>query len=166
MIFSTKTTLNLHQKLFTRMIIVVRCTRLRSPVRRRSRMARSHDPDRVVTLTLTSTPETEFAKNSLEVRKKVTPDHPTIYLVQRHSSQRRHRRLRRPHGILVCYLVTLPQGWHSLSARNFWILDGLMFVLLAAELPFAHVDAFVMGAFIVVVSIAHLGAGPPRSSSS
>jgi two-component system sensor histidine kinase DesK len=50
----------------------------------------------------------------------------------------------------VVYIATLRRTWGVLHSR-FWVLLGLMVALMAAEVPIAHEDAFVMGTYVAVV---------------
>jgi two-component system, NarL family, sensor histidine kinase DesK len=60
-------------------------------------------------------------------------------------------------GFSACYLFVIPAVWQA-TDRRFWRLYAVLVALSAAELPFAHADAFVMCVFIVVVTVARLGA--------
>jgi two-component system sensor histidine kinase DesK len=57
----------------------------------------------------------------------------------------------------TCYLFIIPACWRE-APRPFWALYAALVTLWVAELPFARADAFVMCVFIVVVSVARLGA--------
>ena len=55
----------------------------------------------------------------------------------------------------TAYVWALPEVFGGPTSR-FWWLYGAMLVLMLAELPFAHQDAFVMVTYIVVLSLAAL----------
>jgi two-component system, NarL family, sensor histidine kinase DesK len=57
----------------------------------------------------------------------------------------------------ACYLFIIPACWRA-SPGPFWALYAALVALWVAELPFARADAFVMCVFIVVVTVARLGA--------
>jgi len=59
-------------------------------------------------------------------------------------------------GFVVSYIEALPATMAGAKGR-FWWWYGAMVVLMVAELPFAHQDAFVMATFIVVLSLSALG---------
>jgi two-component system sensor histidine kinase DesK len=55
------------------------------------------------------------------------------------------------------FLVAVSQA-ERLPARQFWALFGVLVALFAAELPFAHAEAFVMCEYIAIVTVARLDA--------
>jgi two-component system sensor histidine kinase DesK len=57
----------------------------------------------------------------------------------------------------ACWLA-IPMPGSMNSPRRFWAIYGLLVALLAAELPFAHAQAFVMAVFITAPTVARLGA--------
>ena len=62
----------------------------------------------------------------------------------------------------VCWLlIPLPSSpgisQARASSRRFWVLYGILVALFVAELPFAHAQAFVMGVFITILTVAGLG---------
>jgi two-component system, NarL family, sensor histidine kinase DesK len=62
----------------------------------------------------------------------------------------------------LCWLLT-PVAFSAQVAlapppRRFWVLYGVLAVLFLAELPFAHAQAFVLGVFIAIITVACLGA--------
>jgi len=62
--------------------------------------------------------------------------------------------------VLVAFAVGYVRALWALFAgatQTFWLWFGVMVVLLFAELPIAHQDAFVMVTYIVVLSLAVLG---------
>jgi len=65
------------------------------------------------------------------------------------------------YGVLVafcvCYLLSLPFAWAG-QRKRFWALYAACVVLVAAETPFAHQDAFVMLTFVAVLTVGALGA--------
>jgi two-component system sensor histidine kinase DesK len=56
----------------------------------------------------------------------------------------------------ACWLA-IPMPGSVNSPRRFWAIYGLLVALLAAELPFAHAQAFVMAVFITAPTVARLG---------
>jgi len=57
----------------------------------------------------------------------------------------------------ACWLaIPLPGSLNS--PKRFWVIYGLLVALLAAELPFAHAQAFVLAVFITVTTVGRLGA--------
>ena len=46
--------------------------------------------------------------------------------------------------------------WQA-TAQRFWTAYGVLVALFAAELPFAHAAAFVLGVFITIITVARLG---------
>jgi two-component system, NarL family, sensor histidine kinase DesK len=62
--------------------------------------------------------------------------------------------------VLVAFAVAYVRALWAMFAgatQTFWLWFGVMVVLLFAELPIAHQDAFVMVTYIVVLSLAVLG---------
>jgi two-component system, NarL family, sensor histidine kinase DesK len=60
----------------------------------------------------------------------------------------------------VCWLlIPLPSSLlvSDLPARRFWVLYAVMAGLFAAELPFAHAQAFIMAVLITIPTVARLG---------
>ena len=62
----------------------------------------------------------------------------------------------------VCWLlIPLPSSRGISQARapsrRFWVIYGILVALFVAELPFAHAQAFVMGVFITILTVARLG---------
>jgi two-component system sensor histidine kinase DesK len=57
----------------------------------------------------------------------------------------------------TCYVRALPEVMGGVHGR-FWWWYGALIGLMLVELPFAHEDAFVMATFVVVLSMASLGA--------
>jgi two-component system, NarL family, sensor histidine kinase DesK len=57
----------------------------------------------------------------------------------------------------ACWLA-IPLPGSVNSPRRFWVIYGLLVALLAAELPFAHAQAFVMAVFITAPTVGWLGA--------
>jgi len=53
----------------------------------------------------------------------------------------------------ACYLLALPARWSGRD-RAFWLLYAALFVLVAAEIPLAHEDAFPMCIYIAILGIA------------
>jgi len=58
----------------------------------------------------------------------------------------------------VAYLMALPTKAGCGPSRRFWLNFTALIALCAAETPFAHGDAFVMAIYLVVLSVASLGA--------
>jgi two-component system, NarL family, sensor histidine kinase DesK len=58
---------------------------------------------------------------------------------------------------VVCWLVAAAPIGRPVISRRFWILYGVLFALVAAELPFAHAAAFVMFIYLTVITVAYLG---------
>ncbi len=56
----------------------------------------------------------------------------------------------------VTYVYTVPAGWRP-DDRRYRTLIVALAVLLGAELPFAHADAFVMGVFVSAVAVIKYG---------
>jgi two-component system, NarL family, sensor histidine kinase DesK len=58
----------------------------------------------------------------------------------------------------ACYvaLVSLEASARA-TARSFWLVSSLMLGLFAAELPFAHAPAFVLGIYLTMIAVARLG---------
>jgi two-component system, NarL family, sensor histidine kinase DesK len=61
-------------------------------------------------------------------------------------------------GFLACYFLAVARG-RQWGRRRPWILNGVMFALFLAELPFAHAAAFVMCLYITALIVGLLGAG-------
>jgi len=62
----------------------------------------------------------------------------------------------------VCWLLIPVPSSPGISqarapSRRFWVLYGILVALFVAELPFAHAQAFVMGVFITILTVARLG---------
>jgi two-component system, NarL family, sensor histidine kinase DesK len=57
----------------------------------------------------------------------------------------------------TCYVRALPEVMGGVHG-HFWWWYGALIALMLVELPFAHEDAFVMATFVVVLSLASLGA--------
>jgi two-component system, NarL family, sensor histidine kinase DesK len=59
----------------------------------------------------------------------------------------------------LCWLV-IPVAFtaQTTPSRRFWLLYGVLAGLSAAELPFAHAQAFVLGVFIALITVGRLGA--------
>jgi two-component system sensor histidine kinase DesK len=56
----------------------------------------------------------------------------------------------------VCYVITVPASWQGHERRSLGLVV-LLAALFVAELPFAHADAFIMGAFVSVVAVIKYG---------
>ncbi|MEO6700468.1 MAG: histidine kinase [Jatrophihabitantaceae bacterium] len=57
-------------------------------------------------------------------------------------------------GFCACYLAAMVAGRNGTAPRTFWLYYAGMLALTAAELPFAHQDAFVMLVYVSVLTVA------------